>query len=78
MWPGACVIDWQHGAGQSGRMGEHMTGASLGVLTIPSHPLVAQMRMRTVEELVGAVDGDEWHNLPRWKRIPSLEAGKRS
>lgn len=33
------------------------------------------MRMRTVEELVGSLDGDEWHNLPRWKRIPSLEAG---
>ncbi|PRW05688.1 DEAD DEAH box helicase, partial [Chlorella sorokiniana] len=36
----------------------------------------AKMRMRTVEELVGAMEGDEWHNLPRWKRIPSLEAGK--
>lgn len=34
------------------------------------------MRMRTVEELVGALGEDEWHNLPRWKRIPSLEAGK--
>lgn len=34
-----------------------------------------QMRLRTVEELVGEVEGDEWHNLPRWKRIPSLEAG---
>lgn len=33
------------------------------------------MRLRTVEELVGEVEGDEWHNLPRWKRIPSLEAG---
>lgn len=33
------------------------------------------MRLRTVEELVGAVQDDEWHSLPRWKRIPSLEAG---
>ena len=31
--------------------------------------------MRTVEELVGSMAGDEWHSLPRWKRIPSLEAG---
>lgn len=36
-----------------------------------------QMRLRTVEELVGALGEDEWHNLPRWKRIPSLEAGER-
>ena len=33
------------------------------------------MRLRTVEELVGSVVDDDWHNQPRWKRIPSLEAG---
>ncbi|KAL4443480.1 hypothetical protein ABPG75_011217 [Micractinium tetrahymenae] len=33
-----------------------------------------KMSLRTVEELVGSVQGDEWHSLPRWKRIPSLEA----
>lgn len=33
--------------------------------------------MRTVEELVGTLDGanDDWHRLPRWKRIPPLESG---
>lgn len=41
-----------------------------------SNAAPAQMRMRTVEELVGALGEDEWHNLPRWKRIPSLEAGE--
>ncbi|KAI3428051.1 hypothetical protein D9Q98_006436 [Chlorella vulgaris] len=30
--------------------------------------------MRTVEELSRVVEEDEWHDLPRWKRIPSLEA----
>ncbi|PSC72530.1 DEAD-box ATP-dependent RNA helicase chloroplastic isoform B [Micractinium conductrix] len=34
----------------------------------------ANMRLRTVEELVGSVVDDDWHNQPRWKRIPSLEA----
>lgn len=42
---------------------------------LPSHPLPQpQMSLRTVEELVGGSD-DEWHKLPRWRRIPSLEAG---
>jgi superfamily II RNA helicase len=33
--------------------------------------------MRTLEELVGDVDGGgndpSWHRLPRWKRVPSME-----
>lgn len=37
------------------------------------------MRLRTLEELVGSQEGEEfddaWHKEPRWKRIPSLETG---
>ena len=40
-------------------------------------PPARQVSLRTVEELVGAVMDDDWHSLPRWKRIPSLEAGGR-
>jgi hypothetical protein len=37
--------------------------------------LCLQISLRTVEELVGSVAEDDWHSQPRWKRIPSLEAG---
>lgn len=56
------------------RAGKRRARSAQTTALAPLPPRV-QMRMRTVEELVGSMDGDEWHSLPRWKRIPSLEAG---
>ena len=42
------------------------------------------MRLRTLEELVGSLSGEsedgeedaDWYKQPRFKRVPSLEAGE--
>ena len=41
-------------------------------------PAKPACRLRTMEELVSAATGQEdWHKLPRWKRVPSMDAGER-